>query len=422
MREFLYVSPLFPPRTEVGALRPLKFLRHLSKHGWRAVVLADRGRGPGSSALERCVPDGVRVAWEYADPRPPRARVGRSTPRVGRSTPRAPGPLAWLSDPDVFPIVAELPGLRRATKAGLRILESSPDIEAIMVNADPYGALLVGAGLARASGLPLVLDLRDPWSQCSLRRARRPALAQRWVEWLERSAFARASAIILNTETALEAYRAAYRDFDPSLFCCIRNHHDRELNWLDAGGEVGPLAGDDKASLLFLGGFRRHVEGDVLLEVLSRLKARGLGDRVRLVVTGRLIPETWAAARRMGVEEMLLDHPFVPLTETGPVMEAADVLVALNNRTDQRIMAKLYDYATSTRPVLVMARSPELERLCAQVKMQYVDLEDVDAAAAWLAERLSSGRPAAVPRDVRPLSSEAATARLAAILDAVTAA
>ncbi|MFT5993917.1 MAG: hypothetical protein ACI82G_002922, partial [Bradymonadia bacterium] len=35
----LYITPYFPPATKVGALRPLKFVRHLGAHGWRVVVL-----------------------------------------------------------------------------------------------------------------------------------------------------------------------------------------------------------------------------------------------------------------------------------------------------------------------------------------------------------------------------------------------
>ncbi len=58
MRPFLYISPYFPPDSRVGALRPLKFVRHLPSCGYRPVVLADAAGASRDARLEAAVPDG----------------------------------------------------------------------------------------------------------------------------------------------------------------------------------------------------------------------------------------------------------------------------------------------------------------------------------------------------------------------------
>ena len=68
----------------------------------------------------------------------------------------------------------DLPHALRAARTLLR--EHRPDV--ILVNADPFAATLLGARLARESGVPLILDLRDPWALCELRRPMRPAISR----------------------------------------------------------------------------------------------------------------------------------------------------------------------------------------------------------------------------------------------------
>ncbi|MFT6629615.1 MAG: hypothetical protein ACJA1R_002893, partial [Flavobacteriales bacterium] len=63
----LYITPYFPPATKVGALRPLKFVRHLGAHGWRVVVLTDlRNSDATSEALWDAVPEAVDVQFAYS--------------------------------------------------------------------------------------------------------------------------------------------------------------------------------------------------------------------------------------------------------------------------------------------------------------------------------------------------------------------
>lgn len=421
MRRFLYITPYFPPQARVGALRPLKFARRLPDHGWAPVILCDLWPGARiNPKLLETVPESSAVIRDYS------ARAAKAQTSIHTRPPdnaRGPKPPSWverwlppwLRNPELIPLGEHSVHIPYALRAARRALKAWPQCEAIMVNADPYAALLVGAQLAMETGLPLIQDLRDPWSMCELRRPRRPWPMREIVDRLERWAFAPASRVILNTETTLSDYRAHYPDVASQRLACIRNHHDRQL--IDQGQHPG----FDRFTLLFLGNFRRFVEGDVLLNVLAALNAQGLGDQLQLVVTGECPEATWQMARQLGVADMLHTHPFVPYTEIAAIMEAADVLVSLNNRTRQRIPAKFYDYATTRRPILALADNPELARMVDGSGGQLFGLDEPQAVAQWLASMIQQGRRPEVSQRTLDLSSELATARLVEHLEAVTA-
>lgn len=432
MRHFLYLSPYFPPISRVGALRPLKFARHLPALGWLPVVLADFWPGAATSApLLDAVPPDVPVIRDYSAraegawraflrgapaprldaPKAPRLAPAarRAVSGLGKLVPEA------LRNPELIPLDDHAPHAAHALRAARRILRVYP-CEAIVVNADPYSSLVLGARLARETGLPLIQDLRDPWSVCELRRPLRPALSSAAVDRLERWAVEAAHTVILNTEQARDDYRAHYPDIAAERFTTIRNHGDGGLT------ACGKHGGFDRFTLLFLGHFRRFVEGDVLLRALAVLRARGVPpERVQLVVTGDCPEATVEVARSLGVADMLVRHPFVPYHETGAIMDAADLLVLLNNRTRQRVPAKLYDYATSARPILAVADSPELERIVSGVPgAHFRGLDDAEGVADVVERELALGRQRVVARGDVGLSSREASEKLAAILDAAS--
>jgi len=421
MRKFLYITPYFPPMSRVGALRPLKFARHQPDYGWTPVVLCDMWKGAAiDTKLLSAVPESVPVVRNYTrgaksamkealDPTASAAKKGprKSGPGLERFVPK------WLDNPEILPLSDHALAMPYSVKAALDLLEQEP-CDAIVVNADPYEALLVGAKVARKSGLPLVLEFRDPWSVCELRRKMRPAPTRWTVDRMERRAVAAAAAVVLNTATALADYREHYADLPQERFHMIRNHSDSEL--ISAG--EAPVF--DKFTVLFLGHFRRFVEGDVLLEMLAELAARGRSDEVQLVVTGNCPAESYEKARSLGVEHMLVKKDFVPYLETGTYMGGADLLVLLNNRTQQRIPAKFYEYVTSSKPILAIADNHEMTTLFSQIpNAEIVGLDEPKRAADVVEAALVGDGEARDPATQSEFTSQTASRRLADILDRV---
>lgn len=422
MRNFLYLTPYFPPVSRVGALRPLKFVRHLPSFGWNPIILSDLW---STAAVDRsllsAIPDNITVLRDFSS-RAGQAVKALDSPLHQQSQPRKSSAVNWeallpraLTNPELIPLSDHGWHMSYATRAAHRALDMT-SCEAIMVNADPYAAVLVGARVAHKRGLPLIIDLRDPWSVCELRRKMRPGPIRYLVDRWERRCVEQARFIILNTESSRQDYLEHYADLDKDRFITIRNHADPDLI------NQGQQPEFDRFTLLFLGNLRRFLEGETLLSVLGELSQRGVNEnQFQLVVTGNLPPQTLSLARRTGVEKFIKHHPFVPYLETGPTMNAADLLLLLSHRTQQRIPAKFYEYATTRRPIIGVTENPELVSLLKRLEgTSIAGHEDISGIADHIQEAMAQGRQREVTRTQLMYSSLEATGRLAELLDHAT--
>jgi hypothetical protein len=94
--------------------------------------------------------------------------------------------------------------------------------------------------------------------------------------------------------------------------------------------------------------------------------------------------------------------------------------VVLNAPTQQRIPAKFYECIVAPRPLLVCGATPEIAALTAGLAgVALCDREDALSTAAAIRAQLTGSRTPVV-RETSALSSEAAAARLAELLVAVS--
>jgi glycosyltransferase involved in cell wall biosynthesis len=437
MRQFLYLSPYFAPQTQVGALRPIKFARQLPALGWQPIVLADLWPTDGMDAqLETFVPPEVKVVYDFsrrapkayqalhqpgkkpagkaarANPADAPARVAKGTPLHERLIPKS------LQNPELMPLAEHGPDMPHAYDAAMKVLSEYPDIEAIVVNADPFAAAVVGAWLQQRTGLPLIQDFRDIWAPCKLRRPRRP-LPQRWLEdKLERFCFERASHILVNTQVSLDDYLAFYPDLPSERFSLLRNFFDADLV------SHGSHPGWDRFTLLHLGNFSRFRLADPLVKALARAVELGLPrDAVQVVSTGDYGDGARQLAARLGIADLLKTEEPLAYHQTGAICQAADVLVYVAEPdADQRIASKFYDYLGAHRPVLAISDNPESQRLIDQVSAgAQFGHRDTETMAKWLLQTFAQGRHQVIQRSLQGLSSLEASRRLVEVLETVTA-
>jgi len=423
MRRFLYITPYFPPQRKVGALRPLKFVRHLPECGWEPVVLCDlRLNDAIDRKLEETVPPNIEIIrnyglfarytdWRY---RHDNFSSRDQTPRDTRQSLSILGFSMPMINPEFVTLGRHSLDIHHACQAARKRLQHG-DIEAIMVNADPFAALLVGRRLALEFNLPLIHDLRDPWAPCDIRRKLRPLPQLRLVDRLERRALESAAKVILNTQETIEAYRKQYSDLPVDRFTLIRNHCDPDLI------ANGSFPERDVFTLFFLGSFRRFVEGEQIVHALAELKQRGFdSSEMRLLITGTIMSKTQNLAHKLGIESMIENHPFVPYRQVGPFLKTSDLLVLVGHRTRQRIPAKLYDYIHSTKPILAISDNPEIADLAKRIGgISVLGLDDIKGIADAIQNELELGRGRTVTHDATGFNSSTAAERLATILDEV---
>lgn len=419
MKRFLYITPYFPPNNRVGALRPLKFVRHIRRFGWEPVVFCDLKLKdsvdpdllthiPHNLEIHRTYSTGAPSAWEaFQNGTFPIKKQKIAGPARTRNH--------FWNNPELIPYGEHLVDIPAALRNGRKILNDT-DCRAIVANLDPFAAAHVGHVLAREFNLPLVPDFRDPWSVCELRRPMRPAPVRKLVDRLERNIIQGSSSIILNTETTLRHYRQHYSDLDPALFTCIKNFGDRDLI---NHGEADKLP---FRSMLFMGNLRRFVDGFEVLDVLAELKNRGItSDKFRLVISGQVLPETYKRANAMGVADMIYPVDPVPYTRVYPLMMSADILLVIAHNSVQRIPAKFYDYATTGKPIIAISENAELNDMVKRCNGRSFGFDATAQMAGYIQTIVSESSPLQAASSAMQLyTAEEGSKALAGILDKIT--
>ena len=418
----LYLSSAFPPIAQVGGLRAYKFARHLPAAGWRVTVLcAPVPAATADDGLLAQLPADVRVVRGWGRPEDAlvdeRSEAGLFDGSGATSSPLR-GRLAALRrkqlPPDFLPLGRrEIPRAWHGLAAAEAVIEEErPDV--ILASIDPEATMVAGARLSQRHGIPLVLDFRDPWATCDLRRGARWPLQRRLVDAIERGAVEQASAVIWNTETARSVASEHYGPELAAKFSVVRNHHDSGLIGRAVAQQPdaqGPFR------LLILGRLRKYVEGAVLFRALALLRAAGVtAEQLLVEIAGTVPVESVRFATELGVGDLVKVKGSVPHAEIGEAMARADLLLALTHASMQRIPSKLYDYLATDLPVVVLADNPEIAAMTAEFAgVAQLPLDDAAGLASALATAMAK-RGERFDRDVSCFDSRVATGQLSAIL------
>jgi glycosyltransferase involved in cell wall biosynthesis len=394
------------------------------------------GRGPPAHARDSSpwpLPDGVRLVPDYDSPwitgllngfneAVHRWSAAQAAPSSRSPTLRRSAGARWLDKADRFvwdavPLEIVAIHVPHAVRAGRRLIERErPAV--LWTTSYPFSAHLAGLALHRATGVPLVVDLRDPWTLNFL-FDRKPAPA-RWLERrLEVEVFRTAARVVVTTETLAAEYAAMY----PGLarkFITVRNSFDPlEL----PTRELPPRP----VRLVHFGhvyGGARTLSG--VYEALARLRSEGAfaAGEVVLDAYGRLPEEERSLAEGYGVADIIRVHDPVPYVEGLRRLRNAHLLLLPawgTYRGRLFLPGKLYDYLLAGAPILAMGDNEELSDILARTRTGTLAAErDVDGIARTLRSAIDGTLAFAPdPAAVEEFSAPRAAARLAGVFDEV---
>jgi glycosyltransferase involved in cell wall biosynthesis len=438
-KRVLYVSYLFPPVGGVGVLRTTKFVKFLPHFGWDVTVLtAENPSVPlRDESLLGEIPESsvVRRARSYEPSYAAKAAIAEST-RPGK------GPLAWLQRHSkrlvrtlangVLQPDAAVLWYPQAVREGMRIL-SDVSHDAIVVSAPPFSGLLVGARLARKTGIPLVLDYRDEWGiSTDYWENKRHGRLGRWIQQKQQNGVLRRAAAIVATTpgsaaaigkiAAAAGSRAVathiYNGFDTADF----PKSERTPMRTDYG------AGTDRLRIVFAGTLWTLTSIQPFVKAVEMLSERHprLLEHLEVVIAGRQVGEEIAHLNTLealpchSVNVGFLDHG-----EALELMRTADWLLQLQSDlpgAERVIASKLFEYLGAARPILAItgegdhcdvARSLSSATVCSP--------HDIEGIAEALAGRLEAHRCGvtveSVPLDCSQYHRRQLTAELADLLD-----
>ncbi|MCH7761824.1 glycosyltransferase family 4 protein [candidate division TA06 bacterium] len=352
MRKVLVIAYYFPPMGMGGVQRTLKFCKYLPTFGWKPIVLTIEETGyfaHDPSLLEEV--KGKAKIYRTVDPLSHLARTPNHetrNSRFGRSTSRLLS--SWFLFPD-----SKIGWLPFAFLKGLKIIQKE-GIDLLFASAPPYTALLTGWLLKRRTGLPLILDFRDPWTESFFLHPPTP-FHRRLHEELERSVLQVADQIISVNDPLGELLDKKLTSKGKGKVTVIPHGYDSE----DFKKIQHPASSIQHSafSIVHVGTLNKWARPDPLLQAVKGLLEEKKLKRSDLEVhfVGFASNRDLKISQEIGLEDIVKFTPYLPHTKSLRTLLDADLLwLTIRGESDRggqlRSTGKLYEYLGSRRPII----------------------------------------------------------------------
>lgn len=397
MPRVLMLAFAFPPMAVAGTFRSLRFARYLRFYGWDPLVLTvdleslpeipvDRNLNewvppevvvlrapvfrPISSAtekvrfiLKRLLPQSATVSTQANH-----AVEAQSSSTLLRSLRNIKKAIKFPSFAPDRHISWTIPAIRTVLRA---VRTHRPDV--LYSSGPPHSSHLIGVLAKKITGLPLIIDLRDPWANSDW-QSDNGRITKAIQRWLERICVHSANAVILNTESVRNQFCRNYPEALHHKFVTITNGYDPELKTHIESLLENAAANDTQR---VAGEFRLCHAGSVYGErklqplVAAIAELNRTGYRVVLEQIGPISAEEELRAfihahdaddyiKFLGNQphEVALHHS-----------ANANILVVLQPGTATQIPGKLFEILLFQKPILALADAGETSELILRYKL-----------------------------------------------------
>ncbi|MGH7585902.1 MAG: hypothetical protein ACREMH_06625 [Gemmatimonadales bacterium] len=424
-RRLLVVSYHFPPSPAVGGLRWQRLSWLAAERGWAIDVIArdPAELGGGDASRLQDTPRGLRAYGVRTPPlrldaledavasqlRRLRSRKGSrpsSATLAGADAPRSysRSDITWRADRVTLArtwhawrsVQVERAWAGVAAELGTRLaLRRGGDHRAVISCGPPHEVHSAGLWIAERTGLPLVLDLRDPWSL--QQRLSHGVASPLWFTLAERheaNAVARAALVVCNTEPAAEAMR---RRYPAARVMAVMN-----------GMDDGELPASTAAARFVVG-----YAGAIYLDRDPRPLLQAAGKVAREL---RLTPERFGIefigeanrydgqsldgfTREAGISEFVHFGARRPYAEAMAFLASCAMLVSLPQDSTLAIPSKVFEYLRFPAWLLALAESGSATaRVLEGTGADVVAPDDVDGIAAAIRRRYLQFAAGETPR------------------------
>jgi len=395
LRRLLVIAYYFPPRGGGGVQRIAKFVRYLPEFGWMPTVLTVATSYYGSRNLDLShvndFPDGVEIIrTPRVDPVVQTSRLPNMKDRIKPHLASLFAPMSWLGQhritSDRFHPKGAMRWCFRAVTAGLRT-HRRRRVDLILATGEPYSDFLVAWMLSRLTGVPFVLDMRDPWTLDPYEKEPSSRLGQLVQRWEERLMLSACKACIF-ANRSIDTYTNTFPSWKQKFHYIPNGYDSADLDGVEAKRF-------DKFTVVHNGTFIRdyRTADTFLLALRDLLSGRPeLRQRIQVLLVGTSGPEK-KLVQTLLLDDVVQQLGYLPHRRSIEYVKGADLLLLIGGSHRWEETGKIYEYLAAGKPILALLQldGAAAELLRRHSTARIVDRENVLEAAAALSDAIANG-------------------------------
>jgi len=395
MRRVLIPAYYFPPYGEVNIFRIAKFVKYLPQNGWKPYVVTVTPETHRDTEQVHEFHAAIEAAEVMTIPVPFDTIIERVGGVVGTAATSHAKYVSWT---------AAL--IRRLTR-----IVRTRDIDLLFASGGPFVPLCSLPVVARRTGVPYVIDLRDPWTTDLQNISDDPNPIRKWIATVGEPRVLRgASRVTTVTDQLQSDYQSRYPDLADRIDV-IFNGFDSD-DYADAAPEAFP---DDTTTIVYPGSWygREHASSTI-----NALAAVAEQINLHVVHYGHLNDEIMALINAKGLSPRFDARGYASRSQVASTIKGADIGLVIS-RGSNALSTKLFDYLGCNIPIVgVGAVESELQAFLSQFEYtHFADKHDSKAIQAAL-QLLARTRPTALGNNERDqFDFEVLTGELAAVLE-----
>ncbi len=380
----LFLSYPYPPAVSAGVFRAARFVKFLPEFSWRPLVFTVETdeHFPMDTALANYVPGDtfVESAPLWQPDLWPSKFFGRKNVAQAEKAPNSKADRPEIIHVNQNPGDPRYLGLRDRLKTIRQRVLSTPDPkiwwaipsflkalrlvrkhrpQVIFSTTPPHSSHLLGTWIKRWTGLPLVLDFRDPWARTPWIAGDKNTYIEKVNARLEKKCIKAADAVILNTRRTQKEFEdfyganyrgkfhTIYNGFDPSLLAKCESMQNQQLN------------AKKSLKLCHVGTIYGRREIRPLLRALRKLVDANRPVEFEQVGRVKVDYDLAAVIREHRLENHVRICPPVSHHEALQRMADADSLVLIQPDSTLQVPGKLFEMMMFRKPIFSLTGDGE---------------------------------------------------------------
>lgn len=266
--------------------------------------------------------------------------------------------LRRLFIPDLF-----IHWLFSGARDGLEIVRKN-NIDAIWATLNPYSSGLMAAYISKKTGVPLLIDYRDPWT---LNRFHKLGIfKQRINKFLEKKMLKQASAICTTSKPMSDLFvNSNY--FKKEMVYTVTNSVDEDLQHKNLWNTVNTLLCEDKFNITHIGSFYGDRQPYDFIKALALIVGMvpDLRKKIKVNFLGNSNNEHIINfCKEHYVDDLFLIGEHISYKEAMNTLSHSDLLLLVNGVAKNNeifIPGKLFDYIAVKKPILFIGKGQPAE-------------------------------------------------------------